>query len=170
MDYDPITGEITRKSTGKRTGSINSRGYIVVNLKGRSYQAHRLAVALMTGKWPKRGQVVDHRNHNRSDNSWLNLRELSQAENLLNRQLGSNNKSGARGVCLSKATGKWEAGLKRFRLKYHLGLFDTVEEASEAYQSASSMFDQLRNMAKIHRDGFDLVTSWESLRRAKGFA
>jgi hypothetical protein len=50
----------------------------------------------MTGRRPF--GVIDHINHNRADNRWVNLRDISAEENAQNRLVHSNNTSGACGV------------------------------------------------------------------------
>lgn len=89
--YDPETGEMTWRKTknwrvqaGKRVGYLcATQGYWMTMLDDRMYSQHRLAWLYMTGNWPK-GQI-DHINHDRADNRWANLRDVSQAVNLQNR-------------------------------------------------------------------------------------
>ncbi len=40
--------------------------------------SHTLAFLYMEGAFPK--NEVDHLNHNRSDNSWVNLRKVTRVE------------------------------------------------------------------------------------------
>ncbi|WP_428999737.1 HNH endonuclease signature motif containing protein [Stenotrophomonas maltophilia] len=47
------------------------------------YRQHRLAWLYMTGQWPS-GEI-DHINHDRSDNRWHNLRDVSHQANQQNR-------------------------------------------------------------------------------------
>ena len=93
LSYDPDTGafqwlvEFKFKSLvikpGDYAGTINSDGYIKITIDGRTYLAHRLAFLFMTGKWPR--QTVDHRDRDRTNNSWNNLRDVSQGVNNQNR-------------------------------------------------------------------------------------
>lgn len=48
------------------------------------------------------------------------------------KKLNKNNKSGHKGVCWSKQYQKWEASLKFKSKKYHLGLYDKLEDAVKA--------------------------------------
>lgn len=51
------------------------------------------------------------------------------------RTLAKNNTSGYRGVCLSKLTHKWIAKIQSNNTGYHIGSFDTPEEAAKAYDA-----------------------------------
>lgn len=79
LSYDPDTGVFTwikdpcqSVSAGDTAGTIDRRGFVEIGLKGKIYKAHRLAHLLMEGFMPK-GRMR-HRNHNRSDNRYDNLR------------------------------------------------------------------------------------------------
>ena len=77
---------------------------------------------------------IDHIDGDGLNNRRSNLRLVNNSLNQLNRHSQVNNTSGYRGVYLHKLSGKWEA---RFRIEgknYYLGLFDTPEVASLAYE------------------------------------
>lgn len=88
--YDPETGIIWHRPTdlfGARTRAdhINSKGYTVVKLRAPTgpltIRAHRLAFAIMEGRWP---HLIDHRNTDRANNRWDNLREAGMQLNAIN--------------------------------------------------------------------------------------
>lgn len=84
--YDPETGEITGPKR-KMIKTKASDGYLTLNARRKGFgimSAHRIAFAIMKGHWPK-GEI-DHINGNRSDNRWINLRDVSQSENGINRK------------------------------------------------------------------------------------
>lgn len=86
--YIPETGEFFRKwKTPNRNtgpiGSLSSRGYLEIGVNGARYLAHRLAWLHVHGVWPI--GVIDHINRVQTDNRIANLRDVSQAENNLNR-------------------------------------------------------------------------------------
>src|SRR5574343_96388 len=101
VHYDPATGVVTDRATGVELGS--PRGgrdgdhYVGVRIDGRSYYAHRVAVAYMTGAWPS--QLVDHRDTHKRNNRWLNLRPATHGQNNMNTKAYKNNQSGLKGVC-----------------------------------------------------------------------
>ncbi|KAA6385970.1 MAG: hypothetical protein EZS28_018502 [Streblomastix strix] len=70
-------------------GAINKTyteksGYQQVSINGKTMGLHRL-VAIQFIPTEDKNQQVDHINHNRSDNSLSNLRQLSRRDNCLNR-------------------------------------------------------------------------------------
>lgn len=90
-EYNPLSGLfISRSRIGSRpagsvAGSRNKDGYICIRIDGISYYAHRLALLYVEGVYPE--QVVDHINRCRSDNRYVNLRDVSVAVNNQNRTL-----------------------------------------------------------------------------------
>jgi hypothetical protein len=139
LHYDPETGVFTwKESRGNvKAGQIagwENDGYLKIQINKKSEQLHRLAFLYMTGELP--AEQVDHKNQNRSDNRWENLREVSQAENLKNKTLGANNKSGLLGVCFSKQVGKYQAYISVNKKRKHLGFYGDFFEACCARKSA----------------------------------
>lgn len=143
LHYDPETGVFTwlvhrqRHRAGDVAGSKHSMGYIEMGVCGASYLAHRLAWLYMTGSWP--AGDVDHKNGQRSDNRFDNLRDVTKSVNLQNRQgATANNKSGLLGVSKSIAKcGRWFARIQDSTGKQKgLGSFGTPEEAHAAYLDA----------------------------------
>lgn len=133
--YDKETGDIFRK--GVLAGyEHRSSGYRVVKFNGRAYPIHLLAWYIETGEWRPNG--LDHRDCNRTNNRWENLRACSQSDNLANAPCHSNNKCGVKGVHRHKPTGKYRAQIKKNGRVHHLGLFDSLERAAEAYAIAAA--------------------------------
>ena len=90
-EYNPLSGlfisrvKIGSRPAGSVAGSRNKDGYICIRIDGVSYYAHRLALLYVEGVYPE--QVVDHINRCRSDNRYVNLRDVSVAVNNQNRTL-----------------------------------------------------------------------------------
>lgn len=147
--YDPSTGHFIRRVTrshNARAGSVagtltkgtksNGGGYIMIHIDGRFYLGHRLAFLYMTGRIPP---SVDHRNHIRSDNRWVNLREVhGQLENGQNLSRKANNTSGVTGVYWDKRRQLWVAEIMVNRRKVFLGRFASIGEAAAAREAARS--------------------------------
>lgn len=139
--YDPDDGRlIWRKSRGGRhakagmvAGYAHRQGYVMVQIGGHGYLAHRLIWLMMTGSWPT--HEIDHRNLIKDDNRWRNLRQAAPHQNCANRRVRSDSKSGVKGV--SRKGNKWRAVLTKHGQRRSLGYFDTVEQASAAYRAAA---------------------------------
>ena len=148
LDYEPETGVFTwlerdfpnTSNTGlvrwwnetyanQVAGSI-CEGYMRIGIEGQTFWAHRLACLYMTGAWPEAGKVVDHVDRNKSNNSWKNLRIASHRLNSLNIEK-PHNPTGLTGVTPHR--GRWKAQCRHKGKRFHLGMFDTPEEAHQAY-------------------------------------
>ncbi len=150
LAYDPETGALTWKVaagdahqtkvrnanfSGKPAGSLSNRGYIRVWLNGRLTPGHRIAFALHFGRWPS--AQIDHKNGDRADNRIANLREATAAENARNARTRHDNKSGIKGVCWHKDTGKWHASISVNGRQRYLGVFETKQAAADVRQRAA---------------------------------
>lgn len=142
FSYDSETGVISwiagaRK--GREAGKHRRDGYIQISCCRRLYLAHRVAFLLMQGEWPP--GLIDHINGIESDNRWVNLRSATAKKNNQNlRRPSRKNKSGFLGVCSMK--GKWRATLTLAGKQIWLGLFDTPQEAYEAYVAGKRKFHE----------------------------
>lgn len=138
-DYDPNTGSLTykrdfyRRVKGSNVTSQTNNGYLVVTLD-KTYLAHRIIWLMQTGDFP---EFVDHINHDRTDNRWNNLRDVSKQTNAENKSVNQNNTTGYMGVSQIKSTGRYRASLTRDRKHIHLGVFNTAEEAHQARIAAN---------------------------------
>lgn len=139
LDYDPETGKFTwrvrtsnRVDVGRGAGCREARdGYIYIRLDDTLYKAHRLAWLYVHGEWPI--GALDHINGIPGDNRIVNLRAASPSQNSCNQRRQSNNSSGFKGVSWYKRDGKWKAHITYRGKGFHLGYFDTAEEAYAAY-------------------------------------
>lgn len=148
LSYDPETGIFIRlKANGKQSrwkagttsGSADKFGYRMVIVDGHRYFAHRLAWLYMTGSWP--AEDLDHRDRDKANNRWANLREATDSQNLCNTGPRKDNKLGVKGVSWSKEKRKWCAqitppGQKRLSL----GRYDCVAHAVRAYRKAEAHY------------------------------
>ncbi|EHM45250.1 HNH endonuclease [Escherichia coli] len=119
---------------GKLAGTINDDGYLVIGINRRIYPAHRLAWLIFYGEHPE--GILDHINRVRTDNRIENLRKATHSQNMQNRKMQSNNKSGFRGVSWDERYGKWRARIKVSGKIISLGYHPTAEKASIAFEQA----------------------------------
>lgn len=132
--YNPFTGEFVRNQGNRhrlKCGTTRPSGYIYMWVDGHAYQAHRLAWLYVYGVWPP--HLIDHINGVRADNRIENLREADWFQNAANARKPKSNTSGYKGVQWHKVCSKWTARIKHNNKTYHIGLYDTREEAYEAY-------------------------------------
>ena len=79
--YNPDTGEFrTKRGLVRRKSRGGYLRWCFSKKPEVNLLLHRVAFFLMENRWP---DVVDHINGDKSDNRWLNLREVSDAENRL---------------------------------------------------------------------------------------
>lgn len=134
MIYDQHTGIFYWKEPkrGRRkngvVGSVTTEGYLKTVIDGKFYQLHRLAWLYMTGEFPE--YTIDHKNNNRADNRFLNLRKATKAENKYNSKI-RDSKTGYKGV--SKRCGNFRATIGYKYKVIHIGTYKTPEEAAQAY-------------------------------------
>lgn len=92
----------------------------------------------MTGRWPDFD--IDHKDTDKSNDRIKNLRDATRSVNLQNQiKAKRNNKLGVLGVTVQ--AGKFRATIKPSRegKAIHLGRFNTLQEASDAYQNAKAI-------------------------------
>lgn len=83
------------------------------------------------------GLEVDHADGNKLNCRRSNLRPATRAQNCCNKGASSRSTSGVKGVSWSAKSRKWGAWIGAGGKSYGLGLFETKEEATEAYRKAS---------------------------------
>ena len=130
FSYDPATGVLLRKSTGRPAGSPHGNGYLRVNIKGAMVYAHRIAFILYFGFEP---EFIDHKDGNRANNIINNLRSCTKAQNNKNKKKRRHGSSKYIGVSFCRHSGRWRAQLVVDGRRINIGRFDTEIEAARAY-------------------------------------
>lgn len=120
-DYDLIK---------KYTWRLNEHGYAVSVCFGKTIRMHILIMN------PENGYVVDHINHNTSDNRKINLRVIRHYQNITYAKTYSNNTSGRKGVYYDKSRNKWMVLITYNKKTYHIGRFDNFDDAVKARENA----------------------------------
>ena len=134
LEYDEETGDFTWKispsravKAGDKAGGKTKKGYIVIGYKGEVWLAHRLAWLMSVGEDPK--GLLDHIDKNKENNRIDNLRILDN---------GTNVARSREPICCTKQAwnGRYQAVYTVAGVKYHLGTYDTKEEASRIGREA----------------------------------
>jgi hypothetical protein len=125
---------------GTVAGSREVMGYLVVGVFGKLWKTHRIAWAIYYGEWPK--EELDHINGDRTDNRIANLRAATRQENCQNLVTKQGVIRGHMAVHRHKKWRKWQARICVNYKRINLGMFDTPEEAYQAYLAAK---------AKLHK-------------------
>lgn len=141
LRYDPLTGiwtwiDCINKSHNGRNISVNTKSYKQIVINYNTYQLHNLVWLYMTGKFPRNGYEIDHKDGNPSNNKFDNLREATRSQNNWNSKLAKNNTSGYKGLTLNKQTGKWRARIRCYGKKINLGTFNDKLDAINALKEA----------------------------------
>lgn len=163
LDYDPVAGTSTwrhralhwfascrsQRSWNARfagklaftTIGISSYGRecypVSVILCERGHSAHRIAFLYMTGRW---SVEVDHKNRNKLDFRWRNLREVTRAQNMQNKDIGKANTSGRVGVRKHHVHGKFEARITVRGKTIQLGVFSAFADAVKAREDGEAKY------------------------------
>lgn len=147
LSYDREAGRFTwrinrgKAKVGAEAGYFNG-GYRYINIRWGSFPAHRLAWLYVHGRWPE-GEI-DHKNLNRSDNRFDNLREATGTQNMANRKGWSS--TGYKGVWTVK--NRFVASIDCCGQRYYIGCFETAEEAGAAYlKAAEQLFGEFARAA-----------------------
>ena len=143
--------------SGKKAGNKLSNGYIHIYLKDTPILAHRLAWLYVKGKNCK--YIIDHEDHNPSNNKWANLREAPGSGNSQNSLKNTANTSGFKGVVKHK--NKWKAQLYILNKVKYIGVYQTKEEAHKAYMKHAK-----KHFGKFAHSG-DAGEKWAKKERAK---
>jgi hypothetical protein len=113
---------------------VNGCGYASIYRNHNAILMHRLILEA-----PKEF-VVDHVNHDTLDNRRENIRLCTEAENMRNKVMQSNNKTGAIGVYWHKGKKRWAAQIRICRRIKHLGRFRNIEDAIVARKEAEKTY------------------------------
>lgn len=116
---------------GQRVGRGKPKSYRQVTVDGVTYREHCLIWLLWHKEWP---DVVDHIDHDITNNRIENLRSVRHKDNIRH---GNGRQAG---LYQSKSTGKWHAGIYVDCVKKHLGCFETREQALEARLKAQEEY------------------------------
>ena len=164
LDYNPVTDVFTWRKrpdshfktkrsfntwnarfSNRIAGSTRHDGYRAIIINNRKYFHHRLVWLITTGEWPV--NEIDHKDGNPSNNSWVNLREVTHAQNMKNRK-STKNKSGWKGVTWNPSNKKWHARITVNGKVFSIGLYNCPTAVHFAYcRVAKEKFGEFARVA-----------------------
>ena len=116
----------------------SAQNYYAVRSEGRGESKKWIGMHRVVAQTPD-GMLCDHIRHNTLLNTEENLRNVTHAQNMINRRMHNNNTTGVVGVSVN-ANGNYKAQLK-FQGKNVLNkTFKTIEEASAARKEAEEKY------------------------------
>lgn len=117
---------------------VDKHGYVKTKVTNRGVLLSRLLLGV---DGQGRSVFVDHISGDTLDNRRLNLRVCIPEENIRNRKLNSNNKTGFKGVSYHRRLKKYRADIRAGGGRtIYLGVYKTPEEAAMAYDQAASFY------------------------------
>ena len=124
---------LPKDCVGKRAGNSHHSGYKYLKIKGTLYGEHRLVWLMVEGKFPD-GEL-DHKDLDKENNCYDNLRNATRNENCANRPGWSS--TGFKGVVKNKRGKPFFAYIRVDKQRINLGNFDKAEDAARAYDAAA---------------------------------
>ncbi len=125
----------------------NQQGYAYATIGGK-----QIAMARFITK-ATRGEVVDHVNGNTLLNISENLRRCSHSQNNCNKGVGTNNRSGEKGVSWHKASNKWRVSINVDCKYIYIGTYSDLNEAVAARKLAEEKYH--KEFAKSEKEDYD---------------
>jgi hypothetical protein len=145
-------GRVRNATTGRiYKNSITPNGYLVVGLTKNKVKKTHNVHQLVAREWvsnPEEKRCVDHRDGDRTNNHYENLRYATYTENNRNAKHRTDGASAYKGVSWVTKTKKWWAEIGLNRKRIFLGNFTDEREAGEAYNAAA--VEHYKEFAKIN--------------------
>ena len=120
-----------RVKVGSEAGSTTTNGYRVVRYDNKVRMLHRVIWDYHYDKSCE-GYLIDHKDNNGLNNRIENLRLCDYSQNAANSFNHSDGAVKSKGVTAHGS--RFRAQISKMGRRYHIGLFDTEEEASVAYK------------------------------------
>ena len=136
LNYDELfiydDGLLISKKTGTIYCNLDRDGYIRIRVAGKEYRAHRIIWEMHNGPISE-GMLIDHIDRDVFNNRIENLRLATRQQNNANK--GKISGSLPKGVV--KVQNKYRARIYHNGKNTSLGMYNTPEEAGQAYHIAA---------------------------------
>jgi hypothetical protein len=132
FNYDPSTGILSNRVSGKQYTKLSNQGYAKVCVLGTQYPVHRIIWFWVYGDFP--WNDIDHINRVRHDNRIENLRDVTPRQNSQNLPKHSIYGCGVR----KEKSGVYFATASIKSKSVNLGRYNTMKEAQAAYNVFST--------------------------------
>lgn len=133
LNYDPVSGIVSYHWSDREIGG--QVGYKTHVLDGKPYRLHRIIWKWMTGEDPPPGHFVDHKNRNRRDNRWSNLRLATPSQNAHN-----STRQGKRNVRQGSQADRWYVSISVAGRVIRKGKLQSEEEAETVAKALRAEF------------------------------
>tara|TARA_R110000868_G_scaffold134284_4_gene346200 strand:+ start:204 stop:647 length:444 start_codon:yes stop_codon:yes gene_type:complete len=121
--YDPELGLLYHRRLQRWVENRLSNNYLTIKIDGTVYKAHRVIWLWVYGYFPTE---IDHINRVRNDNRLVNLREVTRAQNMLNKSKYKNNASGITGISFNAQRQLWTVYYRQSPYKYFKNKDDAI--------------------------------------------
>lgn len=126
------------------TWCLDGNGYVMSRTFGKTVKLHRLIMNAGVNEY------VDHIDGNPLNNTLDNLRICKKQQNEFNSKLRSDSSSGYKGVSYRKDRHYYRSYINKDGKQYHLGNYNTKEEAARAYnQKAIELFGEYARLNDV---------------------
>lgn len=127
--------------------STDKNGYLYLGLhkegKTKCHMVHKLVCELFIDNTDEK-PVVCHKDGDKNNNCSENLCWVDFSEGHKKRTKSKNNTTGIQGVSYMKDCNKYRAYVTREGIKYYLGYFDKIEDASNARNRKIKELDSMK--------------------------
>ena len=131
--WTPLTrGHITLVSP-QDAHLLQNQFWCAHEVKQKTYA--KSAIGFLHRNIVKDACLIDHKNHNGTDNRRHNIRAANKSLNACNTKILTKRESKFRGV--EKIWRKWRAYIRSSNKTFYLGMFSTAEDAARAYDAAA---------------------------------
>lgn len=117
---------VANKIKGKKAGCIDGKGYLQTKINNVLHKNHRIIFMMFKGYLPK---SIDHSDGNPLNNKIENLRKATNAQNIMNAKISTNNTSGFKGVEWNKRLKKWTVRIQIDGKRKYFGCYKDIDYA-----------------------------------------